>query len=200
MVEDPGFGPTTVLAALPAEVLAARGGEAMSSFTLAPRLPQALRSGAILVAPVLLAACGSSTSHPSSAGPPSSTPRLYQVGQTVHGPRSMDLKVVSVVFDPVGNYLYFPLPGGGRWVSVQMTMHNGGSEAYAAGGLMALDFRVQDSQGGSIGPSGAQHNPQLVGPLLPGETASGWMSFAVPASGALRLLWVPASAEVQLAP
>jgi Domain of unknown function (DUF4352) len=188
------------LAALLAEVLAARGGEAMSSFTMGPRLPQALRSGAILVAPFLLAACESSTSHPPSAGPPSSTPRLYQVGQTVRGPQRMDLKVVSVVFDPAGNHLYFPLPDGGRWVSVQMTMHNGGSRAYAAGGLMALDFQVQDSQGGSIGPSGAQHNPQLVGPVLPGETASGWMSFAVPASAALHLLWVPASAEVQLAP
>jgi len=129
---------------------------------------------------------------------PSGSPALYQVGQTVHGPQSIDLKVGSVVFDPSGNYLYFPLPGGGRWVSVQLTMHNGWSKPYATGGLMTLDFQVHDSQGGSIGPSGAQHTPQLTGPIMPGETATGWMSFAVPASGGLRLVWVPAHAEVQL--
>jgi hypothetical protein len=154
-----------------------------------------LRYGAILVGTVLLAACGGATSHPSS------DLGLYQVGQTVHGPQSMDLKVVSVVFDPA-NYLYFPLPGGGRWVSVQMTMHNGGSKPYANGDhltrSMVLDFQVHDSQGGSIGPLDPPPEPQIGGPILPGETASGWKSFAVPASGALRLVWVPAGAEVQL--
>jgi hypothetical protein len=172
------------------------------------RFPAGLRltllcSSLIVAAAVALAACGASTAAPSGpTGHAASTPGHFQVGQTVHGPHRIDLKVVSVVFAPPGNYLYFPLPGGGRWVSVQMTMHNGGSKPYATGDQttqsMALDFQVHDARGGSIGPSGTQHDPQISGPILPSETASGWMTFAVPASGALWLVWLPAGAEVQL--
>ncbi len=163
----------------------------------------------IAAAAVLLAACGGGSTASRSAAKPATTatPGLYQVGQTVHGPAGVTLKVLGDAFDPPGNCFSRDVAArgsGGRWVLVQMTMHNGGAKPYAVGDLfaqsMVLDFQVHDQAGGSIAPSGIQHDsvPQIGGPILPGETASGWMSFAVPASGWLRLIWVPAGAEVQL--
>lgn len=123
------------------------------------------------------------------------------MGQMIPGPSHVTLTVTNLTFDPGGSYFPENYPQGGRWASLYATMHNGGTTTYAAGSLlaqsMALDFQIHDSDG-SINPSGAQHDPGLTGPILPGATATGWLSFAVPASGSLRLVWVPAGAVIDL--
>jgi hypothetical protein len=148
------------------------------------------------------ASSGASTAKSSVPTPSvTTTQRLYDVGQPVHGPNGVDLTVTQTRVDPPGQY--FPaqaanITDSGRWINVQMTVRNGGQQPYGSANFV-FDIVVRDQAGHAYNASApAEGNPGLSAPVLPGETNSGWMRFAVPASGSLRLLWVPAAVEVLL--
>lgn len=149
-----------------------------------------------------LAACGSGATAPSAAttrpttSPTSAGPA--SIGQVVHGPGAVDLTVLRVRIDPPGDG--FPLAVPGRWISVQMTIHDDGSQTFAPTTMdLLMDLQVRDQQGTDYPASGTADGDQQVGaPVLSGETSTGWMRFAVPAAGPLRLIWKSAQREVTL--
>ena len=145
-----------------------------------------------------LVACGTGGSSGAARPSASPTPRLYAVGQVVPGPGSVALTVLETRFDPPGDF--FPLPAGGRWVNVHLTVRNQGQQPYARSTLdLVMDLQVRDQSGTNYSASGpADGDAALGAPVLPGQTSTGWMRFAVPAQGSLRLLWVSALTEVQL--
>jgi hypothetical protein len=148
------------------------------------------------VAALTLAACGTGGS---SSPSPSPTQRLYAVGQTVPGPDSVGLTVLETRIDPPGEF--FPLTPTGRWINVRLAVRNQGQQPYARSALdLVMDILVRDQNGTNYAASArAEGDAALGAPVLPGQTSIGWMRFAVPAQGSLRLLWVSALAEVRLA-